>query len=84
MPLYTFIDDVIYDGPGETFDKLVFYASFFAIYVLNIEADIRSYPPHFYPRDTNPEIIQEFIECYRLAFDSLLLYIDVDGLTPLE
>ena len=84
MPLYTFLDDIIYDGPQEIFEKLVYYASFYAIYVLNIEADIRTGPPHFYPRNTDPETIREFIECYRLAFDSFLPYIDVDYLTPLE
>ena len=84
MPLYTFIDDVIFDGEESVFDKLVFYATFYASYVLDIETEVRTNPPHFYPNSQDPEIIRSFNECYRIVFDKLVTYLPPGPLTPLE
>ena len=82
MPLCTFIDDIIFDGEEETFDKLVFYSTFYALCVLNIEYELRSNPPHFYPTSQDPEVIRNFNECYRLAFDSFLPYVQANEPLP--
>ena len=41
MPLFTYIDDVIYDGSETAFKKLVLYSSICAILVLDLEAILR-------------------------------------------
>ena len=71
MPLYTYIDDIIYDGSETAFKKLVLYSSICAILVLDLEADLIGDPQHFYPRDRTPTNIANFEREYRWAFDLL-------------
>ena len=71
MPIFTYIDDMIYDGSETAFKKLVLYSSICAILVLDLEADLCWDHQLFYPRIRTPTNIANFEREYRWAFDLL-------------
>ena len=76
MPLYMNIDDVIYDGEESVFRRLVFYASFCATIILNLETEVTGEYRMFYPRNPTPEQESEFAREYRIAFDILIPFFE--------
>ena len=76
MPLFMYIDDVIYDGDESVFRKLVLYSSICAIMVLDIEAELVGDPHIFYPVNRSPYNIANFVTEYRAAFDILIPFFE--------
>ena len=81
MPLFWFLDDIIYDGDELTFRKLALYSSICAILVLDLEAVLQGEPngedPQiFYPANPSPANVTDFIREYRAAFDILLPFFE--------
>ena len=74
MPSFSFLD-VVYDGDEYVFDKLVLYSSIYAVWVLNVEAELRSVwgEPHvFYPVNRSPAVIEDFLREFRAISKNFL------------
>lgn len=71
MPLFTFIDDVIFDGSEDEFKKLVLCASLYAVLVLDLNAELRGDPPAYLPVNPSPYVWSEFELEYRRAFETI-------------
>ena len=84
MPSFSFLD-VVYDGDEDVFDKLVLYSSIYAVWVLNVEAELRSVwgEPHvFYPVNRSPAVIEDFLREFRLAFHWLTPFFEIPLHSP--
>ena len=85
MPLYTLLDDVLFDGFYSEFSTLAYFSSLYSIVTLNLDWDIIGEPKIFYPIDQSPETIERYIAHYRIAFDTLAPYVQQNTpLAPLE
>ena len=69
--LLTYIDDVIFDGEEGDFNIIALYASYFAIYVLDLDYHIAGYPMVFYPTNPSPLNLLKYVQEYRKAFTML-------------
>ena len=76
MPLFMYVDDIIYDGDETVFRKLALYASVCAILVLNVNAELTRNPQIFYPTNADATTLADFAREYRIAFDILLPFFE--------
>ena len=85
MPLYTLLDDILFDGFYDEFRTLAFISSLYSVVTLELDSNITGEPKIFYPVDQSPETIERYIALYRLAFDTLAPYVQQNTpLAPLE
>ena len=71
MPLFTYLDDVIYDGEPFDFKLLALFASYFATLILDVDCQLVGNPRIFYPINPSPLMATRFLEEYRRAFNKL-------------
>ena len=73
-----YIDDVIYDGDYDKFERLALFSSYFACYILDVEADICGSPLVFYPTYPTPLMVYHYMLIYRKAFDFLEAFLEYE------
>ena len=70
------MDDVIFDGPYNTFKRLALYSSLYAVLTLDIESTLVGTPLVFYPVNPSPTVLNDFLCEYRLCFNFLVSFLD--------
>ena len=84
MPIFTLIDDMIFDGSEDEFKRLVLSASLYAVLVLDIDAELSGDPPAYLPVNPSPYTWSLFQAEYRRAFEMIeaaLALVEADNLS---
>lgn len=76
MPILTYIDDVIYDGPANTFKRLALYSSLYAVLKLGLEYNLVGSPLVFYPNNPTQNTLIDWQCEYRIAFNFLVSFLE--------
>ena len=81
MPPIFYLDDmVIVDGPDHYF--LSFYASFFAIRALDLEAHLVGNPPLFRPVAPSPWALTQFNQLFIFFYEHLATIVGASNANP--
>ena len=76
MPIFTYVDDVVYDGRLDVFRSIAFCASLCAVLSLKLAAQLQGDPVIFYPVNATLYNVNNFNTKYREAFNALVPFFE--------